>query len=182
MSGSSDTPAARRHLLLVIQVPAVLVLALMMSHVTANAFMRTFMNSPIQNTTEITQYIYLPIIALLGFLAAQIRGEHVVADLLSGVMRGWVRRAALTFGHLLIALITFGFGFHGWGEARHAHAIGQTAGVSDVETWPVYYLVPVVFLIMSVLALASAVRSLRDDQGMSHPPSPKNRKSETKAS
>lgn len=180
MSGSSDTPVARRYLLPAIQVPAVIVLALMMTHVTANAFMRAFMNSPIQNTTEITQYIYLPIIALLGFLAAQIRGEHVVADLLSGVMHGLARRAVLAFGHLLVALITFGFGFYGWGEARDAHAIGQTAGVSDVQTWPVYYLVPLVFLTMSVLALASAVRSLRDVQGMTHSSSPTNRESETK--
>ena len=43
-------------------------------------------------------------------------------------------------------------------------AIGQTADVSDVITWPVYFLVPIVFVLLAVLYVLDAVVIARTGQ------------------
>ncbi|MFD1815377.1 TRAP transporter small permease [Rhodococcus gannanensis] len=157
-SASSKWP---NRLLLFIEVPAVVVLFVMMLHVTANALLRAFASSPIPNTLEITQYVYLPIIALLGFMAAQARGEHIVADLVTHYFPPRFRRWVLFFGYALTAIVTAGFAWYGLEEANHAHSIGKTAGVSTVVSWPVMYLVPLAFGVLTVQIAFAAVRALR---------------------
>lgn len=162
MSASSSASSNRpNRLLLFIEVPAVIVLFVMMIHVTANALLRAFASSPIQNTLEITQYIYLPIIALLGFMAAQARGEHIVADLVTHYFPLRVRRWVLFGGYVLTMLVCAGFAWYGLQEAIHAREIGKTAGVSTVESWPVYFLVPIAFGVLAVQVGFAAVRALR---------------------
>lgn len=162
MSASARASGARpNRLRLLIEVPAVIVLFVMMIHVTANALLRAFASSPIQNTLEITQYIYLPIIALLGFMAAQSRGEHIVADLVTHYFPRPARRAVLSGGYILASIVTAGFAWFGLEEALHARDIGQTAGVSTVVSWPVLFLVPIVFAVLTVQFGIAAVRALR---------------------
>ncbi|MEV5647112.1 TRAP transporter small permease [Nocardia sp. NPDC052254] len=162
MSASSSASSARPdRLRLLIEVPAVVVLFVMMIHVTANALLRTFASHPIQNTLEITQYIYLPIIALLGFMAAQSRGEHIVADLVTHYFPRRIRRAVLCAGYLLALIVMSGFAWFGLKAARHAHEIGKTAGVSTVVSWPVLYLVPLAFGVLAVQLGFAAVRAVR---------------------
>ena len=156
---ASSKPSSR--LLLLIEVPAVIVLFVMMLHVTANALMRAFASSPIPNTLEITQYIYVPIIALLGFMAAQARGEHIVADLVAHYFPTRIRRAVLFFGYMLGVVVFFGFAWFGLEEAIHSRDIGKTAGVSTVVAWPVYFLVPIAFGVLCVQFLLAGVRALR---------------------
>ncbi|MGW5382215.1 TRAP transporter small permease [Nocardia sp. NPDC003963] len=162
MSASTRATSARPHRLrLLIEVPAVIVLFVMMLHVTANALLRAFASSPIQNTLEITQYIYLPIIALLGFMAAQSRGEHIVADLVTHYFPRRVRRAVLATGYVAALIVMAGFARYGLAEALHARDIGQTAGVSTVVSWPVLFLVPIAFAVLAVQLGFAAVRALR---------------------
>ncbi|MFI1462302.1 TRAP transporter small permease [Nocardia carnea] len=162
MSASARASGARpNRLRLLIEVPAVIVLFVMMIHVTANALLRAFASSPIQNTLEITQYIYLPIIALLGFIAAQQRGEHIVADLVTHYFPRPVRRGVLFAGYTVALIVSAGFAWFGLEEALHAREIGQTAGVSTVVSWPVLFLVPVVFAVLTVQFGIAAVRALR---------------------
>ncbi|MEU4837764.1 TRAP transporter small permease [Nocardia testacea] len=162
MSASTRAASARPpRLRLLIEVPAVIVLFVMMLHVTANALLRAFAASPIQNTLEITQYIYLPIIALLGFMAAQARGEHIVADLVTHYFPQPVRRVVLSAGYLAALVVMAGFAWYGLEEALHAREIGQTAGVSTVVSWPVLFLVPIAFAVLAVQFGAAGVRALR---------------------
>ncbi|MGW0177550.1 TRAP transporter small permease [Rhodococcus sp. NPDC003322] len=162
MSASSSASSTRpNRLLLFIEVPAVIVLFVMMLHVTANALLRAFASSPIQNTLEITQYIYLPIIALLGFMAAQARGEHIVADLVTHYFPLRVRRWVLFVGYVLTAVVMLGFAWYGLEDALHAREIGKTAGVSTVVSWPVQFLVPLSFGVLTVQIGYAAVRALR---------------------
>ena len=162
MSASARASGVRpNRLRLLIEVPAVIVLFVMMLHVTANALLRTFASSPIQNTLEITQYIYLPIIALLGFIAAQARGEHIVADLVTHHFPRPARRGVLFTGYTAALIVTGGFAWFGLEEALHARDIGQTAGVSTVVSWPALFLVPIVFAVLTVQFGIAAVRALR---------------------
>src|SRR5690606_32736851 len=109
MSASPSASKRPRPLQLLIEIPAIVVLFVMMIHVTANALTRAFASSPIPNTLEITQYIYVPIIALLGFMAAQSRGEHIVADLVAQYFPKRVRRVVLAGGYLLGVVVFLGF-------------------------------------------------------------------------
>ncbi|MGN5236737.1 TRAP transporter small permease [Rhodococcus sp. SJ-3] len=156
---ASSKPSSR--LLLLIEIPAVIVLFVMMLHVTANALMRALASSPIPNTLEVTQYIYVPIIALLGFMAAQARGEHIVADLVAHYFPTRIRRAVLFFGYMLGVVVFFGFAWFGLEEALHSRDIGKTAGVSTVVAWPVYFLVPIAFGVLCVQFALAGVRALR---------------------
>lgn len=158
MSASSAGRESR--LLLLIEVPAVIVTFVMMVHIAANALLRSLGGSPINHTLELTQYWYVPIIALLGFVAAQARNEHITADLifdkLPPVTRPWV----LGIGYIITAVVMAGFAWYGWGEAQHSAKIGKTAGVSTLISWPVMFLVPLVFASLTAQFGYAAYRSI----------------------
>lgn len=156
------TPPVRDRLLeAVIEVPAVAVTFLMMAHITANALLRTFWNSPIHNTLEYVQYWYMPVIACLGFISAQHRGQHIAADML--FERLPKRAQPLVLGVLLAtcAAVCAGFAWFGWNEAVDAYEIKKVAGVSTVPAWPAYFLVPVTFATLTVQFALGAVRALK---------------------
>lgn len=148
MSASSAGRESR--LLLLIEVPAVIVTFVMMVHIAANALLRSLGGNPINHTLELTQYWYVPIIALLGFVAAQARNEHIVADLIFDKLPEVTRRWVLGFGYVVTAVVMAGFAWYGWEEALHSAKIGDTAGVSTLISWPVAFLVPLVFASLTV--------------------------------
>jgi TRAP-type C4-dicarboxylate transport system permease small subunit len=151
---------ATRAVELAIEVPAVAVTFVMMVHITANAISRTFFENPMANTLEITQYWYLPIVAFLGFIAAQLRGQHVAADLLYERFPDVTRRYVLGVVFLLSAAVCLGFARYGWQEAIHAKEIGKTAGVSDLPAWQPYFLAPIAFASLTLQFTYAAVHAL----------------------
>jgi len=159
MSNAAQRPSWLKPELL-IEIPAVIVTFAMMLHITANALLRTFKNEPLPNTLEITQYWYLPIIAFLGFIAAQARGQHIAADLIYERFPEVTKRYVLAVLSVLAAGVCLGFAWFGWGEAVHAQEIGKTAGVSDLVAWPPYYLVPLAFGVMVVQFLYAAFKAV----------------------
>lgn len=156
------TPIAIR----IVEYPAVIVLIVMMLHVTANALARAVWDSPIQNTIELVQFVYLPIIAALGFIAAQLRSEHIVADIAVAHLSVSVRRWVLTGGYLLSAVVMGGFAWFGFPKAIDAQAISKTAGVSTIPVWPIYYLVAAALAVLTVLFLRSAYRAFRGHEDL----------------
>lgn len=165
-------PHHRRAVQLLIEVPAVVVTFVMMLHVGANAVLRTFANYPLPNTLEIVQYWYLPSVALLGFVAAQHRAQHIAADLIFEHLPQVTKRYVLAASFVLASAVAAGFAYFGWGEAVHAMEIGRTAGVSGLISWPVYFLVPIVFASLTVQFLLVALRAVRhpeDHYGPSEP-------------
>ena len=54
-------------------------------------------------------------------------------------------------------------------KALENMAIGQTADVSDIITWPVYFLVPIVFILLATLYLLDAVLIARDQRTRARP-------------
>jgi TRAP-type C4-dicarboxylate transport system permease small subunit len=153
-----------RGLELLIEIPAVIVTFVMMIHITANAVLRTWFDNPIDNTLEITEYWYLPLVAFLGFIAAQHRGQHIAADLVYELLPSVTKRFVLALMFVLCALASAGFAKYGWDEAVHAKDIGKTAGVSDLTAWPTYFLAPLAFGSLTVQFLYAAVQAVR------HPP------------
>lgn len=152
--------AGARAFALVIEVPAVLITVVMMVHVTANAVMRTYLDRPIEHTLEIVQYWYMPLIALLGFVAAQLHGQHIATDLVFAKLPRSIQRTVLCSVLSLAALLAAGCAWFGWAEAVEAQEIGKSAGISTIPAWPVYYVVPIVFGVLTVQFAVEAVRGL----------------------
>lgn len=150
-----------RGLQFLIEVPAVVIIFLMMGHVTANAVMRTWFNRPLDNTLEMVEYWYLPLVAFLGFIAAQHRGQHIAADLVFEMLPTVTKRFVLAIVFVLCSVVVAGFAWFGLGEALHAKEIGKTAGVSDLIAWPAYFLVPLAFGSLTIQFLVAAWKAIR---------------------
>lgn len=161
----TTTPTTQRRsmsdrLLVVVEIPAVLVIMAMMLHVVANAVLRTFADAPIEGTLEVTQFYYLPAIVLLGIVAAQARGEHIVADMLFEGFPALARRVMTVLVDLVVAGVAGLFAWYGWVEAEHSHEIGKTLGNTEMQLWPIQYFLVFIYVVFAVQLLASAVRTL----------------------
>ncbi|MDN3480654.1 TRAP transporter small permease [Arthrobacter sp. APC 3897] len=122
-----------------------------MLHVVAHGLLRFFFNAPIHGTTEIVSFWYMPVIALLGIPAAHLQKEHITVTLLVENV-GWrIQRIFLVFACVMGAMVSVGFSVFGFQKALDKMSVGATAGVTDIISWPVYFLVPLVFVVLAVL-------------------------------
>src|SRR5699024_7793184 len=115
----------------------------MMVHIVVHALARSLFDAPIYGTNEIVEYWYLPVVALLGIPAAQLQKEHITVTMVIERARPATASVFTIFACVLGALVSLAFAWFGLDKALENMAIGQTADVSDIITWPVYFLVPV---------------------------------------
>lgn len=150
-----------RGFLALIELLAVIGIFAMMLHVSLNAFMRTLFSTPLFGTLELTSFWYLPLVASLGFVAAQLRREHIKADLVFEMMP----RAAQVITHVVVtvacAVISALIFYYGLLEAVHAQSIGTTAGNTEYQTWFFQALTALAFLFLAVHYLVETVVVLR---------------------
>ena len=136
----------------------------MMVHIVVHALARSLFDAPIYGTNEIVEYWYLPVVALLGIPAAQLQKEHITVTMVIERARPATASVFTIFACVLGALVSLAFAWFGLDKALENMAIGQTADVSDIITWPVYFLVPVVFVLLAVLYVLDAVVIARTGQ------------------
>ena len=137
-------------------------LIVMMLHTVLHAVMRGFFQAPITGTNEIVTYYYLPLVALLGIPAAQLKREHITVTLFIDRMG---ERAATTLTVIACAvgaLLSIGFAYFGLLEALSNFQAGSTAGVTAIVTWPIYFLVPLVFALLAFLYIGRALALVQD--------------------
>lgn len=136
-------------------------LTVMMLHIVLHAVMRGFFQAPITGTNEIVTYYYLPLVALLGIPAAQLKREHITVTLF--IDR--VGERAFTILTVIVcaigALLSIGFAYFGLMEALSNFRAGSTAGVTAIVTWPIYFLVPMVFALLALLYIGRAAALLQ---------------------
>ncbi|OZD59767.1 hypothetical protein CH263_22470 [Rhodococcus sp. 06-1059B-a] len=161
MKSSGWLSRVRALLLHVVEVVAGAVLIVMTMHVVANGLMRSFAGAPIEHTLEYVQYWYLPVIAMLGFLSAQMRGRHITADILYQVLPRTVKPWVTVWTNIACAVVMCAFAWGTWGDALHRFDIRQTAGLTDVPTWPVYLLLPMTFVLLAAGFATASWRGLR---------------------
>ena len=137
---------------------------IMMLHIVTHALMRSLFDAPIYGTNEIVEYWYLPIVALLGIPAAQLQKEHITVTMLTERARPATASVFTVFACILGALVSLAFAWFGFMKALENMAIGSTADVSDIITWPVYFLVPVVSILLAVLYVLDAVLIVRTSE------------------
>jgi TRAP-type C4-dicarboxylate transport system permease small subunit len=146
---------------LLVEIPAIAVMFIMMLHITANALLRTFANAPIASTLELTEYWYMPVIVFVGFIAAQMRKEHVKADFIYNFLPHSMRPYVLGAGYVLVTLVSAGFAWFGLGEALIAFDVRRLAGASELPAWPTYFLAPLSFGVLTVQFAVFSVQSFR---------------------
>lgn len=149
---------------------SVISLLLLMVHTVANALLRYAAASPITGTNEFVGYWYLPLAALLGFSLAQRGGSHIEARLVFDRFPMANRIEIQLFGQVLTIALCVGFAYYGWGEALDAWRVGLTGGMSAVVIWPMLFLVPFSFIVLTwqlVLDAVAVVRR-RDPDATSH--------------
>lgn len=143
----------------VIELAGGAVILAMMLHIVANALSRTVRNAPLDNTLEITEFWYMPALAMMGFVVAESRKHHIVVDLLYA---HWPR-IAQRFSYVLVcgatAAVMAAFAYYGLDDARHAMQIRKTGGVTTVPIWPAYFLVPLTFGVLVIQHVRAAFDS-----------------------
>jgi TRAP-type C4-dicarboxylate transport system permease small subunit len=103
-------------------------------------------------------------VALLGIPAAQLQKEHITVTMAVDRARPSTASVFKVFACVLGVLVSLFFAWFGFGRALENMAIGSTADVSDIITWPVYFLVPVVFVLLAVLYVLDAIVIARTRQ------------------
>lgn len=145
-------------LLLIIEVPAVIILVVMMVHVVINAISRSGFGSPIFATLELTQHWYLPSLVLLGLVAAQARNEHIVADLLFDSFPAAAKKWVTVLVNVLTAVVAFGIAWFGLQVSLHSIDRNITAGNTDIPMWPIEMLLAVCYAVFGIQLVFLAVQ------------------------
>lgn len=150
-----------RVFLALIELLAVIGIFAMMFHVSLNAFMRTLFSAPLFGTLELTSFWYLPLVAALGFIAAQLRREHIKADLVFEMMPRFAQIITFVVVTVACATVSALIFYYGLGEALHALSIGTTAGNTEYQTWFFQALTALAFLFLAVHYLTQVAVALR---------------------
>ncbi|MFU8945490.1 TRAP transporter small permease [Mycetocola zhadangensis] len=144
----------------IIEVVGALAIFAMTLHVLANVVGRFFFNQPLQGTLEYVQYYYMPILCFLGFVVAKYLKSHIEAPLIFDNLT-WGNRRALVIVNAGLAVVTtalFAY-FTLTNEALHGLEVQATAGTSTIPVWPVYFLVPAVFIALAFMYAQDVVRA-----------------------
>lgn len=167
---SSRVTMLTRVVIVLLQGVAVLALLLMMGHTVANALTRYAASTPIDGTNEYVSFWYLPLVAVLGFYLAQRGGAHIEARLVFDRLPLANRIEMQLLGQALTIVLCAGFGYFGFVEALDAYRIGQTGGVTEVAVWPVMFIVPLAFALLTLQLVLDAVAVIRrgDPAATSH--------------
>ncbi|MCT1433498.1 TRAP transporter small permease [Dietzia maris] len=140
-------------------------LVAMMLHVVAHGVWRHVFDAPFYGTNEIVAYWYMPVLVLVGLLAAQTRSEHISVTILVDSLAAKARTAMLVVGRVLGFLVSIGFAWYGLGEAVKKYEMGTTAGITTIPMWPITFLVPVVFVVLALLYVATPIPARPQGEG-----------------
>ncbi len=157
-------PAAVRSIDRAINSVTAVVVVAMMVHVTVHALSRFLFQAPLPVTNELIEYMYMPIVALLGIPSALLQREHIVATLFTERMT--VANAVFfrALGAVIGVVVSAAWAFFGAREATHNMEIQAVAGISAVTIWPIYFIVPIVFTILAALYAYNAVMIIRNNE------------------
>lgn len=151
----------KRRLTIALSATAAVALICMMMHTVVNTLLRTLVSSPMYGTYEIVESWYLPIIGLVGMLAAHLQGEHIqvtaLVDRLPWATQRAVRIVRTVAGALLCFFVTIFSLVRGFENT----AIGMTAGVTTIPIWPVTLFVPVAFFVLGCFYISDIVADIR---------------------
>lgn len=152
----------------VLRVASAAILASMVLLTSTDVVLRYWFNSSIRGAYEITQLL----LAMLIFAALPLVSrddQHVVVDLLSGVLGARVKRILAAFAQLVCTIVFSGFGWLMW---RKAQRVGEDADVTAalyISIQPFVYFMLVLLIVtvvIHVVKLVAHVSALRSDAAL----------------
>lgn len=157
---ATDVPWLDR-IMRVLHVVAAIGIFLIMLTVLFNVGGRYFFDTPLPYSSEIVGFFELPVVALLGMVIAKHLNEHLQAPLIFDQLTWGNRRILVTVATALVAATLLVFTYFSFVEALHGFEIKRVAGVSSIQSWPVLFLLPVVFLTLAIYYGADCVQAIR---------------------
>jgi len=126
----------------------------------AQIFLRTLLNYPIDGYIDVVQ-LSMATMAFLGAAYCQRLGAHIRMEILLGFLRGralWAFEiVGLLAGLFIIAVLMV----YGWDHFMRAYQLGDTTIDAEIITWPSKLLVPFAFAIWFVRMLIQLAGSVR---------------------
>lgn len=130
----------------------------------SNALSRTWFHAPFYGANEISSLWLLPALVLLAIPGAQVWKEHInVALIIEGLSDRTLAWCRLV-GAICSAAICVIFAWYGLHEALAKTEIGATGGITSIVVWPAFYLVPIGFMLSTVVLLADAWIGFKNPQ------------------
>ena len=147
-AGGAGRPAA-----FVVNTLATLAILLLMAHTLANVLMRYLFNMPLAGASEIAGAWYMPLIAMSGFVLAQVGDRHIAANILFDLLPPRPRREVAVGGAALGAVICALFAWFSLGEALHSREINRMviAGSFELVVWPATFAAPAAFAALAAM-------------------------------
>ncbi|MFT4229665.1 MAG: TRAP transporter small permease [Microbacterium sp.] len=140
----------------------------MMVYIVANALSRTLFRYPFPASLEIVQYLMMPGLACLGFIAATLARRHVVADIIFDKFPAIGRKWLVVVNSVLCVVTLAVLVWFSWRNAVFAFERGFKAGFTDIPAWPLYFAIPVSLLICAALFAYDAWIQSRIAAGEEH--------------
>lgn len=163
-------PRGRRRLTLALSAMAAVALLAMMAHTVLSTTLRTVADDPVYGTYEIVESWYLPIIGLVGLLAAHLQGEHIRVTALVDRFPQLDQRVISIARAATAALFCFFVAVFSFRQGLEDTAVGMTAGVTTIPIWPVLLMVPVAFFVLGCFYVADVVGRIRQERDPAEEP------------
>lgn len=164
MSAAKRSSRIGRVSIFVLKVVGVLAIFAVMLQTIVNVMSRQLFNQPVQHTTELVSYWYLPAMVFLGYIIAKDRDEHIDAPLLFDRLAPASQRVLRIVTDVLVVAACLLFVVFTFEEAMHGFEVRETVGATTLILWPVMFLIPVAFAGLTVQYAIDIVRAL------AHPP------------
>lgn len=142
---------------------SILGLAALMVHTVANAVVRTATGTPLTDTTEFVSGWYMPVAVLVGILITYIANEHTRAGLVYGQLGDGAKRVVLVIATVIQLVLVVAIAVTSIPEALHSFQIGEHYGISSVVIWPIKWLIPITFTLMSLVLVKRLFHNFRSD-------------------
>jgi len=141
---------------------AAVAVSLLVLHVTIDVIMRYFFNAPLAGTILYVASFYMVAIAFLPQALTEKDGAQISVDLLYDYFPPAVRRAVLSLGYFLTVVAAGLLAVRTGQEALSKYALGTFSieGQTRIITWPSYFLPPLGFGLMTLVAFCRFLLSL----------------------
>ena len=133
---------------------------LMVANIVANVTSRSIAGTPLPGTLDLSTYIWMPIITVLGMGYALQRGEHIRVSLLTAPASTVTRRIVEVASMVLTTIILAALFYYTLIGALSAARISETATATPwLEIWPMRFVVAAGILVFTLQALAEFYRA-----------------------
>lgn len=144
---------------------AATVLVAMSLHIVVNALGRRLLRTPVEGTTEYIKFWYMPILVLVGILAAQYAHEHISARIFFDKLSLKGQFIVDFFNYLLMGSISILFAYFGAVEAFSSVEIRETGGIVAIPIWPIKLILPGFFFAFGLAKWRESLQMLKKLRG-----------------